>query len=819
MGDFYEMFFEDAKTASRILDITLTTRGGANSHIPLAGIPYHSAEPYITRLIKSNLKVAVCEQMEDPRHAKGIVKREVVRIISPGSVMEDGILDSRANNYIMCIYPADNRYGIALADISTGEFTASVIDSKLIFNELSRISPSEIILPASAEKAEIYDKLKNLGIMINCTEEHSYWYDNAERTLKNQFNLLSLDGFGLDDKLCISAAGALLSYLKDIQKNNLIHITKIKRHYPERYMYIDSATKRNLEILSNVKNNSRHGTLLEVIDKTVTTIGARLLKRWLLQPLTDVQEIRARIEAVEELKSSNMIMMEIEEELRCIADIQRIIGRIAYGNSNPRGLLGLKSSLMRLPRLKGILAELRSMLLKDIVNIDCNESVVELIERSIKEDASSIVTEGNVIRQGYNSQLDELRSIEKDTRHYLAEIEEKEKRETGIKSLKVRYNRVFGYFIEVTKSNLGLVPSHYIRKQTQANSERYITEELKEKESIILSSRERICSLEAELFHGIVNEIGSHVRSIQELAEKIAILDCLLSYSKIALEYNYCKPDVNEGFSISIVSGRHAVVERLCNNFVSNDSILDENNSLILITGPNMAGKSTFLRQIALITLMAQCGSFVPAESASIGIVDRIFPRVGAYDDLAHGQSTFMVEMIETANILNNATHKSLVILDEIGRGTSTYDGVSLAWAIAEYIHRNINAKTLFATHYHHLNKLETQFSGIRNFNIAVHESGDEITFLHKIVPGGTDKSYGIQAARLAGIPQQVIERSREIMSMIEMEDELGDILSKGTDSDTIKEKIVRFKSGKSRKNDKDSGRQMALFESLSEKN
>ncbi len=813
MGDFYETFYDDAKLVARVLQITLTSRGGEHSKVPLAGIPYHALGPYLAKLIKAGHKAAIVEQLEDPKLAKGVVKRDIVRIVTPGSVMEDTILDSKTNNYIMCIYPEGKNVGISLADVSTGEFICANLGRESLNAEISRLSPSEIIIPSSSANTEFYEELKKYGAMINPFSDFSFWHDNANQTLKAHFKILSLDGFGITDKLMISSAGGLLSYLKEMQKSSLGQITKIKRYYPENYLYIDASTKRNLELVSNIRDSTKSATLIEVLDKTITTLGARKIKKWILQPLNSKEEINKRLDSVEELKNSQIKMLELAESLKQISDIERIICRLSFGNSNARDLISLKNSFEILPKIKSELQNSKSSLLKELSEISTETEILELIKFSIADNPPATLKEGNIIKAGYNKYLDELRLIESDAKSYLAELEENERKKTGIKSLKISYNKIFGYYIEVTKANLNLVPQNYIRKQTQVNAERFITQELKEKEDLILNAKERIISIEQELFQKIVEEIKARTESIQDIADKIATLDCLLSFAKIAFENNYNRPELNAEGKIFIKSGRHPVVEMLADNFVPNDCILDDNNKLMIITGPNMSGKSTYLRQTALITLMAHIGSFVSAESASICIVDRIFTRIGAYDDLAHGQSTFMIEMSETANILNNATEKSLVIIDELGRGTSTYDGVSLAWAIAEHIYKEIKAKTLFATHYHHLNKLSENFSGIKNLNTSVHESGDNIVFLHKILQGGTDKSYGIQVAKLAGISPKVIERSKAIMEMIEMEDELEDILDNTQDAEKIKEKIASIK--KRKKTETENNGQKNLFDNF----
>ncbi|MAG08345.1 DNA mismatch repair protein MutS [Candidatus Woesearchaeota archaeon] len=784
MGDFYEMFFEDAKTAAKELEITLTARGKGDTKAPLAGIPYHAIEPYVAKLIKKGYKVAICEQVEDPKLAKGLVKRDLVRIITPGTVVESIILDDKKNNYLMAIAKQADKYGIALADISTGEFLTSEFDdySNLI-NELSKFSPSEILIPLSLENAEFVKALKKEEFIINTFDDRFFWKEKAYQTLKEHFNVLNLQGFDCEDKeLCISSAGALISYLKETQKKQLEHINSIKTYYTNNFMMVDKTTQRNLELASNIRDGGLTCTVLSEIDKCITSMGSRLLRKWLLIPLLDKAKIEQRLNAVEELYNNPLLREELKEKLKAVYDIERLIGRVTYGNANARDLIALKNSLRLVPEIKILLKDCKTTLLNKIKDTAELTNVSGLIDKAIKEEPALILREGNLIKAGFNEELDRLRGITKDGKSWIAELETKEKRKTGIKSLKIRYNKVFGYFIEVSKANLHLVPQNYIRKQTQVNSERFITEELKEQENRVLGAEEKIFDLEYELFQQVLKDVAKSGKDIQAVSKVIAETDTLLSFANVAAENNYIKPVINDKNEIVIKEGRHPVIESMINEpFVPNDCNINDKSRFMIITGPNMSGKSSFMRQVALIVLMSQIGSFVPAKSASIGIVDRIFTRVGAYDDLTHGQSTFMVEMNETANIVNNATEKSLIILDEIGRGTSTYDGISIAWSVAEYIHKNIRAKALFATHYHQMNKLSEQHEGIKNYNIAVKEVEDSIVFLHKIIEGGTDKSYGIEVARLAGLPKEVIENSKEIMKKLEAEDKVGERIHKNT--------------------------------------
>lgn len=770
MGDFYETFFDDAVTVSRELEITLTGRGKDENRVPLAGIPYHAIDPYIAKLVRRGFKVGLVEQTEDPKQAKGLVKRELVRIITPGTVIESMILDNSTNNYIMSFVKDGEYYGVSFCDISTGEFLAAKFNEDEFLNEVRRVNPAEIIYPTNIPEG-ILEKLKVEGFLLNPFEYRAFWPDWAKNTLKEHFNVLNLEGFGVKSDLEISAAGAIISYLKETQKKTLSHIHKIQEYNLNNFMYLDSSTIRNLELVKNVMENE-NATLLSVLDKTLTPMGKRLIRKWLVAPLIDKAKIEDRLYATKELKDNIILRHDLREALKKVYDIERLIGRVSYGNCNPKDLVSLKTSLGSLPELSTLLQNVNSNMLKEISELPNLDYPKDLISRSIKDEPATTVREGNIVREGYNSELDELRGIRQNVKTFLAELEEREKERTGIKNLKIKYNKIIGYYIDITKSNLHLVPEDYIRKQTQVNSERFVTEELKEKESRILGAQERIYELEFEIFTNVVDELKKFTKAIQRAAKKISKLDVICSFSEASEEYGYNMPEFNTEGTFEVVEGRHPVIEAFSDiDFISNDCNLHNNERTMLITGPNMAGKSTYLRQNALIVLMAQIGCFVPATSVKLPVFDRIFSRIGAYDNLVREQSTFMVEMNESANILNNATENSFVILDEIGRGTSTYDGLSLAWAIAEYLNNKIKCKSLFATHYHHLNEMKKQFEGIENYHILIEEKDDEIIFIRKIVKGGTDKSYGIQVAKLAGVPDEVVDIAKRVMSDVEGED------------------------------------------------
>jgi len=768
LGDFYEMFYEDAVIASEVLEITLTKRALRDTKIPLAGIPIRSAEPYIAKFVKNNYKLAICNQMEDPKLTKGVVKRAVVRVISPGTVMESTALESTSNNYILSIYCKGEEYGLALVDISTGEFLTSTTQN--LFDFISIYNPSEIIIPESlCVNTQLKNKLKEITF-LETYPDSAFNLEKSTALLKKQLSVQTLQGYGLTQPLAISAAGGLLQYLKETQKTALSYINKVKAISQTDYLMLDDTTIKNLELIKNIRGEKKE-TLLWVIDKTKTPMGSRLIKKWLLHPLLNLSKINLRLEAVEILINQTIIRKDLQSLLVKINDVERLISRINFGNCNARDLVALKNSAKIIPLIKRKIAQSKSSLLKNLSDMQDLQELFSLIDNSIKDEPSATLNDGNLIKKGYNQELDEIIKIRSSGKTYLKELERQEREKTGIKNLKVKYNKIFGYFIEITKSNLQLVPENYIRKQTLVNCERFITQELKEKEEQILNAEEIIIKKERELFLQIVKDVAQHTEKVQDTAMKIGVLDSLCSLAHVATNNNYYRPQINESLQLAIEAGRHPVLELTC-NFVPNECNLTV-SEMMIITGPNMAGKSTYMRQIALIAILAQIGSFVPASKAKIGLVDRIFTRVGAFDDLTHGQSTFMVEMKETANIVNNATSKSLIILDEIGRGTSTFDGVSLAWSVAEYIYKNIKAKTLFATHYHILNKLADSFENINNYNIAVKEKEGDVIFLRKIIKGGTDKSYGIHVAKLAGMPKQVLKRANEIQARLEQEDKM----------------------------------------------
>ena len=783
LGDFYEMFFDDAINVSRELELTLTGKDcGQEQRAPMCGIPYHAAENYISRLVSNGHKVAICEQLEDPKQAKGIVKRDVIRIVTPGTVTETNLLEEKRNNYIMSIFQKGVFFGIAVCDISTGDFYASEIKEENNFerllDEISRYAPSEIIANEMLYNcSEEISKIKERFDVYISTEEEEKFSEEIDN-LYNQYEILCDNGENLKDLeqrlFAVSAINGLIQYIEDTQKTKLEHINKIIIYTITKYMALDINARRNLELTEKLRDKSKKGTLLWVLDKTATSMGGRLLRRWISDPLIDVFEVNNRLDAVKELKEDVMMRGELVSSLKGVYDIERLAGKVSYGSANARDLNSLKASARKLPEIKKLIENSKSNMLQNLYqDLDELEDIYTLIENAIIEDPPISVTEGGIIKLGYDPEIDELKTAMTDGRTWLAKLEATEKEQTGIKGLKIGYNKVFGYYIEVTKSNLSLVPDRYIRKQTLTGGERYITEELKELESKILGAEEKVVSLEYKLFTQIREKIKSQIQRIQKSAMVISKLDVLVSFATVAEDLNYCMPQVDNSGIIDIKDGRHPVIEKMlpAGSFVANDTYMDKDeNRLSIITGPNMAGKSTYMRQVALITLMAQIGSFVPATSAHIGIVDKIFTRVGASDDLSMGQSTFMVEMMEVANILKEATGNSLVILDEIGRGTSTYDGLSIAWAVAEYIEdkEKCGAKTLFATHYHELTGLEDKLEGVKNYSIAVKEKGEDVIFLRKIVTGGTDESYGVHVARLAGVPKVVTQRANEILKSIE---------------------------------------------------
>ena len=782
LGDFYEMFFDDAITASRELELTLTGKDcGQEERAPMCGIPFHAAEIYISRLIGKGYKVAICEQLEDPKFAKGIVKRDVIRVVTPGTVIESNMLDEKKNNYIMSIYKTGLFFGMAVCDISTGDFFATQITETNNFarllDEISRYSPAEIVVndmmfASTEEKEKIRDRFE---CYISLEKDLSY--ENDYENILKEYNVYN-EGKKLSEienkNLSIIASNGLITYLNETQKIKLEHINRINLYSVSKYMSLDLNTRRNLELTEKMRDKSKKGTLLWVLDKTSTSMGGRMLRRWINDPLIDVNEINKRLDSVKELKDSQMLKGEIIDSLKRVYDIERLIGKISYGNANGRDLISLKNSLGQLPDLKLILRKCNSKLLKELYEeLDELKDVHKLIDESIVEEPPISVKEGGLIKLGYNDEIDEYKTATTDGKKWIVELEAKEKEATGIKNLKVGYNKVFGYYFEVTKSYLSQVPDRYIRKQTLTGAERYITEELKDLEEKTIGAQEKLIDLEYKVFQEVRANISSQIQRIQKTANVVATLDVLASFATVALDLNYCLPIVDNSGEINIKEGRHPVIEKMLpsGSFVANDTYLNkESDRLSIITGPNMAGKSTYMRQVALITLMAQIGSFVPASYAKIGVVDKIFTRVGASDDLSMGQSTFMVEMMEVANILKDATSNSFVILDEIGRGTSTYDGLSIAWAVAEYIanKEKCGAKTLFATHYHELTELENKLEGVKNYSVAVKEKGEDIIFLRKIIKGGTDESYGIHVAKLAGVPQEVVKSANEILKGLE---------------------------------------------------
>ena len=782
LGDFYEMFFDDAITASRELELTLTGKDcGQEERAPMCGIPFHAAEVYISRLIGKGYKVAICEQLEDPKFAKGIVKRDVIRVVTPGTVIESNMLDEKKNNYIMSIYKNGLFFGMAVCDISTGDFFATQINGNNNFarllDEISRYSPAEIVVNemmfASTEEK---DRIRERFECYISREENKKFEEDYENLI-NEYNV-RFEGRDLkeveDKTLAIIASNGLITYMNETQKVKLEHINKINIYSVAKFMSLDLNTRRNLELTEKMRDKAKKGTLLWVLDKTCTSMGGRMLRRWINDPLVEVNDINNRLDSVKELKDSQMLKGEIIDCLKKVYDIERLIGKIAYKNANGRDLISLKNSLGQLPELKVVLSKCNSKMLKILFEeLDELKDVYNLIEASIVEEPPISVKEGGLIKIGYNDKVDEYKTATTNGKKWIVELEAKEKEETGIKNLKVGYNKVFGYYFEVTKSYLSQVPDRYIRKQTLTGAERYITEELKELEEKTVGAQEKLVDLEYNVFQEIRASISNQIQRIQKTANVVSTLDVLTSFATVALDLNYCMPIVDNSGEINIKEGRHPVIEKMlpAGSFIENDTYLNkESDRLSIITGPNMAGKSTYMRQVALITLMAQIGSFVPASYAKIGVVDKIFTRVGASDDLSMGQSTFMVEMMEVANILKDATNNSLVILDEIGRGTSTYDGLSIAWAVAEYIanKEKCGAKTLFATHYHELTELENKIEGVKNYSIAVKEKGEDIIFLRKIIEGGTDESYGIHVAKLAGVPQDVVKSANEILKGLE---------------------------------------------------
>ena len=782
LGDFYEMFFEDAITASRELEITLTGKDcGLPERAPMAGVPHHAAETYAARLIEKGYKVAICEQLEDPKTAKGIVERGVIRILTPGTIVESNLLEEKKNNYIMSICKSGLYFGISVCDISTGEFYSSEIKGEnnfaLLLDEIARFSPSEIKANSMMfECQEEIDKIRE-RFQIYMSRFNDKFFSDDVGNLALDYNIIEnkKEVVNLKERtIAVKSINALLEYLNETQMTSLEHINTITMYSVSKYMSLDINARRNLEITEKMRDKSKKGTLLWVLDKTSTSMGGRLLRRWLNDPLIDVKEIQERLESVKELKDNMMLRGDISETLKKVYDIERLAGKMAYGNANARDMITLKNSLGRIPEVKQVLAQCNSNKLKELYeNLDELKDIFELIDKSIIEDPPMTIKEGGIIKMGYDEEIDKLKTATTEGKNWIIKLEAEEKEKTGIKTLKIGYNKVFGYYIEVSKSFVSQVPDRFIRKQTLTNGERYITEELKNLENQILGAEEKVVNLEYNEFVKIREEIARNIKRLQKTASVVSTLDVLASFAQVAEDMNYCMPVVKNDGVIKIKEGRHPVIEKMIGvgNFVPNDTYLDKDGDrLAIITGPNMAGKSTYMRQVALITLMAQVGSFVPAQEAEIGVVDKIFTRVGASDDLSMGQSTFMVEMMEVATILKEATENSLVILDEIGRGTSTYDGLSIAWAVAEYIadKEKCGAKTLFATHYHELIELADKQEGIKNYSIAVKEKGEDIIFLRKIVEGGTDESYGIHVARLAGVPKNVTKRADEILRSLE---------------------------------------------------
>ncbi len=823
LGDFYEMFFDDAITASRELEITLTGKDcGMEERAPMCGIPYHAYENYMNRLVEKGYKVAICEQVEDPKQAKGLVKREVVQIVTPGTNMSTGSLNETKNNYLMSIF-YDDKYGISFADITTGDFFTTEVESlSKVMDEISKFSPVEILVNETVsleENGSIGISLLNLRekdhTMITVMEDWYYDYDMDERLIKDQFHMMNLEGLGLKDyPNAVRSVGCLLYYLKDTQKGSVDHINHISTYHVEDFVVLDSASRRNLELCETMRDKNKRGSLLWVLDKTKTAMGARMLRSMVEQPCIRKEMIENRLDAIEALNNSMITRDELREYLSAVYDLERLMTRITLKTANPRDLIAFKNSIAILPHVRTILQEFDKGLLAEYEQeLDELTDLCTAIEAAIVDEPPILVKEGGIIKDGYNETVDMLKNAKSDGKNWLIELEAKEREATGIKNLKIKFNKVFGYYFDVTNSFKKLVPEHFIRKQTLANSERYSSDELEDIAGKILGAEDRLFGLEYDLFVELRDNLAKEVKRVQKAAKIIADLDALASLAYVAEKNHFVRPSINEEGRIEIKEGRHPVVEKVLDNdsFITNDTLLDNDlNRVSIITGPNMAGKSTYMRQVALIVLMAQIGSYVPAQSADIGIVDRIFTRVGASDDLASGQSTFMVEMSEVANILRNATANSLLILDEIGRGTSTYDGLSIAWAVVEYISSKdlLGAKTLFATHYHELTELEGKLESVNNYCISVKESGEDIVFLRKIIKGGADKSYGIQVAKLAGVPEVVLARAREIAAELSEHD-----ITVTAAADIMPKMLENTAKGKGKKgNNKDTDGQLSLF-------
>ncbi|MDO4332070.1 MAG: DNA mismatch repair protein MutS [Eubacteriales bacterium] len=804
LGDFYEMFFEDAKTASRELEITLTGKNcGLEERAPMCGIPYHAVEGYLTKLVNKGYKVAICEQMEDPKLAKGLVKREVVRIVTPGTNLNVQALEETKNNFLMCIAYFTGKIGISIADVTTGDYyVTEVEDLKKLLDEINKYHPSEIICNDAflVSGMDLDDLRTRLSITIYSLDPHYFDEDLCRKCLQKHFHVSTLTGLGVEEfQSGLVAAGGLMQYLYDTQKNSLAHFTHLYPYLSSRFMLLDSSTRRNLELTETLREKQKRGSLLWVLDKTKTAMGARMLRSYIEQPLINKEEMEERLDAVEELSKEPMSREELREYLNPIYDMERLLGKVSYKTANPRDLIAFASSMEMIPPIKTVLKDFKAKQLSGIEeDLDDLSDLFDLISRSITEEPPISIREGGLIKEGFDETIDQLRAAKTEGKNWLAQLEEKERERTGIKNLRIKFNKVFGYYLEVTNSYKNLVPDDYMRKQTLANAERYTTPRLKELEDMILNAEDKLTALEYDKFCEVRDTIAAQIERIQRTAKAVARLDVFASLSLVAERYHYVRPTLNEKGIIDIKDGRHPVVERMIENdmFIANDTYLDnQKHCIAVITGPNMAGKSTYMRQTALIVLMAQIGSFVPAKTANISIVDRIFTRVGASDDLASGQSTFMVEMNEVANILRNATSKSLLVLDEIGRGTSTFDGLSIAWAVIEHISNRkiLGAKTLFATHYHELTELEGKINNVNNYCIAVKEKGDDIVFLRKIIKGGADKSYGIQVAKLAGVPDMVIDRAKEIVEQLSDNDITEKVQSISVDMDAPAKKQKHY--------------------------
>ncbi|MGY5858657.1 MAG: DNA mismatch repair protein MutS [Candidatus Thorarchaeota archaeon] len=781
LGDFYEMFNEDAKVASKALDIVLTARGEGVNRWPLCGVPYHAVEGYVAKLLQQGFTVAIADQVEDASQAKGLVKRDVVRVVTPGTILESSMLEDAQNNYLVALIEDGGQVGIAAVDVSTGEFLVTQIEgtlnSEVVLNEIGRLSPSEILLSEETSKSKIRRAIEETGIHITQRNSLDFSARNAETLIKEQFKVATLDGYGISDKpVALGAAGAVLAYLRDVHKTGSVTLSGLRTYSIESHMIVDSQTQKNLELIKNARDGSSRGTLFSILSKTVTPMGKRKLKQWILQPLRDVKTINNRLDAVEELARDAIVRKDISNSFRDLGDLERITSRIVFGSAGARDLLALRIAIGKLPTVKETLKSCKSKIIIDSVkSIDPLDELHNTLSSAILDEPPVTVREGGMIRHGFSKDLDSLRGTISADKKWIASLQVSERRRTGIKSLKVGFNKVHGYYIEVTKSNISQVPEEYQRKQTLANAERYITPELKEKESTVLAGEERINKLEYEIYESLRQQVSEVAGILRQNSAAVATVDVLVSLADVAVTRRYVRPKITKDTRINIVDGRHASLEVMLgpNEFVPNSiEIGNGGSTLIIITGPNMAGKSTWMRQCAIIVLLAQMGAFVPAKSAEIGLVDRIFTRVGAFDDLTARQSTFMVEMIETANILNNATDRSLVILDEIGRGTSTFDGMALAWAVAERIVQ-MKTRSLFATHFHQLTNMASQYHGVKNVHTLAKESGDTIVFLHKVVDGGTDKSYGIHVAALAGVPDEVVKRANQILLRIEKENKV----------------------------------------------